>query len=183
MPGLLGGRFRAGPTLSTLQDAEGGYRIYSSVLDLKDDDPTIVVAHSLHQDTEALEGAAATFAVIAPLVIALAFLASILFTLLWLGFGGLSLSVFTRITLPPGSHAGLLNPNVGSLTQPARGTPVGAPHGVLAGTHPAPGQGSAGSPRAGWPAGGMRSGRCCERSGGGDGNGSDRGSVMAWSGS
>lgn len=74
LPGLLGERFRAGPTLSTLPDAEGGYRIYSSVLDLKDDDPTIVVARSLHQDTEALESAAATFAVIAPLVIALAFL-------------------------------------------------------------------------------------------------------------
>ena len=74
LPRSLGPRFRSGPTLLTVPDAEGGYRIYSSVLDLKDDDPTIVVARSLHQDAETLEQAAATFAVIAPMVLALAFL-------------------------------------------------------------------------------------------------------------
>ena len=39
-------------------------------------------------------------------VIGLALLASILFTLLWRGMGGLALSVFTTSTLPPGSHGG-----------------------------------------------------------------------------
>jgi phosphate transport system permease protein len=68
-------------------------------------------------------------------LLALAFLASILFTLLWLGFGGLSLSVFTRITLPPGSHGGLLNAIVGSLIQTALGTLIGTPIGLLVGTY------------------------------------------------
>ena len=54
-------------------------------------------------------------------IIGLLFLASILVTLLWRGFGGLSLTVFTRITLPPGSHGGLLNAIVGSLIQTALG--------------------------------------------------------------
>lgn len=68
-------------------------------------------------------------------LIALAFLASILATLLWLGFGGLSLSVFTRITLPPGSHGGLLNAIVGSMIQTALGTLIGTPIGLLVGTY------------------------------------------------
>ena len=68
-------------------------------------------------------------------LIALFFLASILLTLLWLGFGGLSLSVFTRITLPPGSHGGLLNAIVGSLIQTALGTLIGTPIGLLVGTY------------------------------------------------
>jgi phosphate transport system permease protein len=68
-------------------------------------------------------------------LVALAFLASILWTLLWLGFGGLSLSVFTRITLPPGSHGGLLNAIVGSLIQTALGTLIGTPIGLLVGTY------------------------------------------------
>jgi len=68
-------------------------------------------------------------------LLALAFLASILFTLLWLGFGGLSLSVFTHITLPPGSNGGLLNAIVGSLIQTALGTLIGTPIGLLVGTY------------------------------------------------
>jgi phosphate transport system permease protein len=68
-------------------------------------------------------------------LLALAFLASILFTLLWLGFGGLSLSVFMHITLPPGSNGGLLNAIVGSLIQTALGTLIGTPIGLLVGTY------------------------------------------------
>ncbi len=72
---------------------------------------------------------------IAATVVAVLFLASILFTLLRLGLGGLSLSVFTRITLPPGSGGGLLNAIVGSLIQTAIGTLIGTPIGLLVGTY------------------------------------------------
>ena len=68
-------------------------------------------------------------------VIGLVFLASILFTLFWLGFNGLSLTVFTTSTLPPGSNGGLLNAIVGSLIQTAIGTAIGTPIGLMVGTY------------------------------------------------
>jgi len=63
-------------------------------------------------------------------VIGLVFLASILFTLFWLGFNGLSLTVFTTSTLPPGSNGGLLNAMIGLmvgtyLAEYAQGSAVG----------------------------------------------------------
>jgi phosphate transport system permease protein len=61
-------------------------------------------------------------------------LASILATLLWRGVGGLSLTVFTTSTLPPGSGGGLLNAIVGSLIQTLLGAAIGTPIGMLAGT-------------------------------------------------
>ncbi len=67
--------------------------------------------------------------------IGLLFLASILITLLMRGFGGLSLSVLTRMTLPPGSNGGLLNAIVGSLIQTALGTLIGTPIGLMVGTY------------------------------------------------
>lgn len=67
--------------------------------------------------------------------IGLAFLTMILATLLWLGFSGLSLTVFTEATKPPGSGGGLLNAIVGSLIQTALGTAIGAPIGLLVGTY------------------------------------------------
>ena len=67
--------------------------------------------------------------------IGLAFLGLILFTLLTLGLGGLSLSVFTKPTLPPGSGGGLLNAIIGSLIQTAIGTAIGTPIGMLVGTY------------------------------------------------
>lgn len=67
--------------------------------------------------------------------IGLAFLASILFTLLVRGFGGLHLSVLTEVTKPPGSGGGLLNAIVGSLIQTAIGTLIGTPIGLLVGTY------------------------------------------------
>ncbi|MDR3534467.1 MAG: phosphate ABC transporter permease PstA [Rhodopila sp.] len=68
-------------------------------------------------------------------IIGLAFLASILFTLLWRGVGGLALSVFTTSTLPPGSHGGLLNAIIGSLIQTLLGAAIGTPIGLMVGTY------------------------------------------------
>ncbi len=72
---------------------------------------------------------------IAATVIGLVLLASILFTLLWRGVGALGLHVFTRSTLPPGSHGGLLNAIVGSLVQTLAGTAIGTPIGLMVGTY------------------------------------------------
>jgi phosphate transport system permease protein len=68
-------------------------------------------------------------------LIGLAFLAAILGTLLWLGFAGIRLSVFTEMTKPPGSHGGLLNAIVGSLIQTSIGTVIGTPVGIMVGTY------------------------------------------------
>ena len=62
-------------------------------------------------------------------------LAIILGTLVFKGFGGLSLDVFTQMTPPPGSSGGLLNPIVGSLILTAIGVAIGTPIGILAGTY------------------------------------------------
>ena len=67
--------------------------------------------------------------------IGLLFLASILFTLVLRGFGGLSLSVFTQTTKPPGSNGGLLNAIIGSLIQTGLGTAIGTPIGLMVGTY------------------------------------------------
>lgn len=67
--------------------------------------------------------------------IGLFFLASILVTLVALGYRGLSLNVLTHITLPPGSGGGLLNAIVGSLIQTALGTLIGTPIGLMVGTY------------------------------------------------
>ena len=67
--------------------------------------------------------------------IGLAMLASILFTLLYRGVGGLALSVFTTSTLPPGSHGGLLNAIIGSLIQTLLGAAIGTPIGLMVGTY------------------------------------------------
>ena len=68
-------------------------------------------------------------------VLGLAMLVIILATLLWNGFGGLSLDVFTKNTAPPGVVGGLLNSIVGSLITTAIGLAIGAPLGILAGTY------------------------------------------------
>jgi phosphate transport system permease protein len=72
---------------------------------------------------------------VAATVIGLVFLAAILATLLYLGFGGLHLSVFTQPTKPPGSGGGLLNAIVGTLIQTGIGTAIGTPIGMLVGTY------------------------------------------------
>ncbi len=65
----------------------------------------------------------------------LSMLVIILATLLWNGFGGLSLDVFTKNTAPPGVVGGLLNSIVGSLITTGLGLVIGAPLGILAGTY------------------------------------------------
>jgi phosphate transport system permease protein len=59
----------------------------------------------------------------------------ILGTLLWHGFSGLSLRVFTEFTPPPGSTGGLLNPIAGSLVLTVLAVVIGTPIGILAGTY------------------------------------------------
>jgi phosphate transport system permease protein len=68
-------------------------------------------------------------------VIALLLLASILLTLLWRGFAGLSVTVFTTSTLPPGSHGGLLNAIIGTIIQTMLGAAIGTPIGLMVGTY------------------------------------------------
>ena len=65
----------------------------------------------------------------------LSMLVIILATLLWKGFGGLSLDVFTKNTAPPGVVGGLLNSIVGSLITTGLGLVIGAPIGIMAGTY------------------------------------------------
>src|SRR5580704_16194836 len=67
--------------------------------------------------------------------IGLVLLASILFTLIWNGAAGLSLTVFTNTTKPPGSNGGLLNAIVGTLIQTGIGTLIGTPIGLMVGTY------------------------------------------------
>ena len=65
----------------------------------------------------------------------LSWLVLILGELLWQGFSGLSLAVFTEMTPPPGAAGGLLNPIIGSLIMTAIAVALGTPLGMLAGTY------------------------------------------------
>src|SRR5271163_842187 len=65
----------------------------------------------------------------------LGWLVMILGALLWQGFSGLSLAVFTQMTPPPGSSGGLLNPIIGSLMLTILAVIIGTPIGILAGTY------------------------------------------------
>ena len=65
----------------------------------------------------------------------LTWLVLILLVLVVKGVGGLSLSVFTEMTPPPGSAGGLLNPIVGSLILTFLAVVIGTPLGILAGTY------------------------------------------------
>src|SRR5579859_3573894 len=67
--------------------------------------------------------------------VGLGWLVLILGVLLWKGFSGLSLAVFTQMTPPPGSSGGLLNPIIGSLILTILAVAIGTPIGVLAGTY------------------------------------------------
>jgi phosphate transport system permease protein len=68
-------------------------------------------------------------------VFGLGWLVLILGALLWRGFSGLSLAVFTQMTPPPGSSGGLLNPIIGSLILTVLAVAIGTPIGILAGTY------------------------------------------------
>src|ERR1700692_3679352 len=65
----------------------------------------------------------------------LGWLALILGVLLWEGASGVSPSVFTEMTPPPGAAGGLLNPIVGSLMLTVLAVLIGTPIGILAGTY------------------------------------------------
>ena len=65
----------------------------------------------------------------------LAWLVLILAVLLFKGFSGLSLAVFTEMTPPPGATGGLLNPIMGSLVMTVLAVLIGTPIGILAGTY------------------------------------------------
>src|SRR5436189_1215681 len=72
---------------------------------------------------------------LAATLMGLAWLVVILAVLLWEGFSGLSVQVFTEMTPPPGSAGGLLNPIVGSLFLTVIAVLIGTPIGILAGTY------------------------------------------------
>jgi len=77
----------------------------------------------------------ATGVALAATALGLGWLVLILGSLLWQGFSGLSLAVFTEMTPPPGSAGGLLNPIVGSLMLTIIAVAIGTPIGILAGTY------------------------------------------------
>ncbi|MCC6779631.1 MAG: phosphate ABC transporter permease PstA [Hyphomicrobiales bacterium] len=69
-------------------------------------------------------------------LLGLGWLVLILGALLWEGFSGLSLAVFTEMTPPPGAAGGgLLNAIAGSLIMTILAVLVGTPIGILAGTY------------------------------------------------
>jgi phosphate transport system permease protein len=65
----------------------------------------------------------------------LGWLVLILGVLIYEGFSGLTLQVFTEMTPPPGATGGLLNAIVGSLIMTVLAVLIGAPVGILAGTY------------------------------------------------
>jgi phosphate transport system permease protein len=79
--------------------------------------------------------AVATGLAFAATAFGLGWLVLILGALLWKGFSGLSVAVFTQMTPPPGSSGGLLNPIIGSLILTVLAVLIGTPIGVLAGTY------------------------------------------------
>src|SRR5215469_2076817 len=72
---------------------------------------------------------------LAATLVGLGWLVVILAVLLWEGFSGLSLAVFTEMTPPPGATGGLLNPIIGSLILTVLAVLIGTPIGMLAGTY------------------------------------------------
>ena len=77
---------------------------------------------------------AVTLSVVATLF-GLGWLVLILGALVYEGFSGLSLKVFSEMTPPPGADGGLLNPIIGSLMLTTLAVLIGTPLGILAGTY------------------------------------------------
>jgi phosphate transport system permease protein len=67
--------------------------------------------------------------------VGLFFLGAILWTLIRNGIAGVSLTLFTAMTPPPGSSGGLLNAIYGSVVMTLIGILIGGPIGMLAGTY------------------------------------------------
>jgi phosphate transport system permease protein len=72
---------------------------------------------------------------LAATLVGLGWLVLILGALLWEGFSGLSLEVFTEMTPPPGASGGLRNAIIGSLMMTVLAVVIGTPVGILAGTY------------------------------------------------
>jgi phosphate transport system permease protein len=89
---------------------------------------------SLHQRRKRKNAVMMALCVIAA-GIGLAWLALILGALIYKGVSGISPSVFTEMTPPPGDAGGLLNAIYGSIVMTVIGIVVGTPIGVLAGTY------------------------------------------------
>jgi phosphate transport system permease protein len=77
----------------------------------------------------------ATVLALGATAVGLGWLVLILGALLWQGFSGLSVAVFTEMTPPPGAAGGLLNPIFGSLILTVLAVIIGTPIGILAGTY------------------------------------------------
>jgi phosphate transport system permease protein len=77
----------------------------------------------------------ATAFALAATALGLGWLVLVLGSLLWNGFSGLSVRVFTEMTPPPGASGGLLNPIFGSLILTIIAVAIGTPIGILAGTY------------------------------------------------
>lgn len=90
--------------------------------------------HALYRKRRRRSVIALTLSALATLF-GLAWLVWILGTLLLNGFAGLSLSVFTEMTPPPGATGGLLNAIMGSLIMTGLAVLIGTPLGILAGTY------------------------------------------------
>lgn len=86
-------------------------------------------------DTRRVRNKVAVGLAVGATIFGLAWLVLILLVLLWEGFSGLSLRVFTEMTPPPGAAGGLLNPIMGSLVMTAIAVVIGTPLGILAGTY------------------------------------------------
>jgi len=98
-------------------------------------DATIATAKSpLYSGRRRRNAIAKTLAWIAT-AFGLGWLILILGILLYQGIGGLSLSVFTENTPPPGAAGGLMNAIVGSLIITILAVVIGTPIGILAGTY------------------------------------------------
>jgi phosphate transport system permease protein len=72
---------------------------------------------------------------LAATLLGLGWLVLILGVLLYEGFSGLSLRVFTEMTPPPGAAGGLLNAIMGSVVLTGLAVLIGTPIGILAGTY------------------------------------------------
>jgi phosphate transport system permease protein len=94
----------------------------------------MAVTSSLHRRRKARNAVMMTLCVTAA-GIGLAWLALILGALVYKGTAGLSLSVFTEMTPPPGDAGGLLNAIFGSVIMTVIAVFVGTPIGILAGTY------------------------------------------------
>ena len=72
---------------------------------------------------------------VAATIFGLGWLAGILGTLVYEGFSGIDLAIFTQSTPPPGAMGGLLNAIFGSILMSVFAVVLGTPIGIFAGTY------------------------------------------------